>query len=139
MKNADFKKFFDDYVKWGDENNAQKVADAYADHFIFADPNGIMPMENNKELVAKYADIDEHYQKVGRTGTYIVSVDTTELDALHYLVKVKFGMTFQKTGDEMITFDISYIIRVVDGTPKILLYISHEDEMKLLKEKGLIS
>ena len=139
MKNTDFKQFFNDYIRWGDEHDGQKVAGAYADHFIFADPNGIMPIENNQALVDKYADIEEHYKKVGRTATYIADVDTTKLDEQYYLVKVKFGMTFQKTGDEMITFDITYIMRIVEGTPKIVMYISHEDEMKVLKEKGLLS
>lgn len=139
MKNADFKKFFEDYIQWGEEHDAKKVAGAYADNFIFADPNGIMPMENNAELVKKYGDIEKHYKKVGRTSTHLVDIDTTELDDLHYLVKVKFGMTFKKTGDEMITFDISYIIRVVEGEPKIMLYISHEDEMEVLKKNELIS
>lgn len=139
MKNADFKKFFEDYIQWDKEHKANKVASAYADNFIFADPNGIMPMENNAELVKKYADIEKHYKQVGRTSSQLVDINTTQLDDQYFLVKVKFGMTFKKTGDELITFDITYLMRVFEGKSKIVLYISHEDEMEILKEKELIS
>jgi len=48
------------------------------------------------------------------------------------LVKVHWGVTFHKTGDTMIEFDVSYLVQ------KIILFIAYADEEKAMRELGLL-
>jgi len=54
------------------------------------------------------------------------------------MVKIHWGVTFKKTGDKPIEFDISYIVHKAPNAPEIILAISHEDEEKAMKDLGLL-
>jgi len=53
-------------------------------------------------------------------------------------VKVHWGVTFEKTGDKLIEFDVSYIVQKIGEEPKIILFIAHQDEQKTMSELGLL-
>lgn len=53
------------------------------------------------------------------------------------MVKVQWGVTFKKTGDKMIEFDVSYLVQKIGSEPKIILFIAHQDEQKAMQELGL--
>ena len=54
------------------------------------------------------------------------------------MVKVHWGVTFQKTGDKLIEFDVSYLVQKTGKDPKIILFIAHQDEQKAMQELGLL-
>ena len=56
---------------------------------------------------------------------------------MHSLARVHWAAYFDKLGDEPVTFDVTYLVRVDGDGPRVVLYISHEDENDLLREKGL--
>jgi hypothetical protein len=49
------------------------------------------------------------------------------------------GVTFRKTGDKLIEFDVSYRVQEIGKEPRIILFIAHQDEQKAMRELGLIS
>ena len=53
------------------------------------------------------------------------------------MVVVRWGVTFEKTGSKQIEFDVSYVIQETGTDPKIILFISHEDEEAAMKKLGL--
>jgi len=53
------------------------------------------------------------------------------------MVVVRWGITFDKTGNKLIEFDRSYIIEETGSEPKIILLISHVDEEAAMKKLGL--
>jgi hypothetical protein len=53
------------------------------------------------------------------------------------MVVVRWGITFDKTGNRLIEFDKSYIIEETGSEPKIILLISHVDEEAEMKKLGL--
>ena len=55
------------------------------------------------------------------------------------MVKVHWGVTFRKSGDKLIEFDVTYFIQKTDEEPKIIMFIAHEDEEKAMQELGLTS
>jgi hypothetical protein len=55
------------------------------------------------------------------------------------MVKVHWGVTFRKSGDKLIEFDVTYFIQKTDEEPKIIVFIVHEDEEKAMQELGLTS
>jgi hypothetical protein len=53
------------------------------------------------------------------------------------MVTVHWGVTFQKTGDEPVEFDVSYIVSETGSEPKIILFVAHQDEEEAMKKLGL--
>jgi hypothetical protein len=59
----------------------------------------------------------------------------TPLDGSFVLVQIEWRV-FGSDGGELFTFDASYVVQEIDGTPKIILSISH-DEQQRMHERGL--
>lgn len=55
------------------------------------------------------------------------------------MIKVHWGVTFKKTGDRLIEFDVTYFVQKTGLEPKIIMFIAHQDEQKAMQELGLIS
>jgi len=53
------------------------------------------------------------------------------------MVVVRWGVTFDKTGAKPVEFDVTYIVQETGTDPKIILFISHEDEEAAMKKLGL--
>ena len=54
------------------------------------------------------------------------------------MATIHWRVTFQKTGNKPIEFDVSYIFYEKDNEPEIILFISHEDEEEAMKKLGLM-
>lgn len=54
------------------------------------------------------------------------------------MASVNWGAIYEKTGNEIIKFDIHYTLERFKTDLKILLVVSDEDQGKLMKEKGLL-
>jgi hypothetical protein len=73
---------------------------------------------------------------VGQKSARILSLSEFEVSGEYSLVKVHWGVTFHKTGDRLLEFDVSYMVQRI-GEPKIILFITHQDEQKAMKDLGL--
>ncbi len=74
----------------------------------------------------------------GQKSAKILSLDETPITEQYSLVKVHWGVTFKKTGDRLIEFDVSYLVQKIGKAPKIILFIAHQDEQKAMQELGLL-
>lgn len=54
------------------------------------------------------------------------------------MVKVHWGATFEKTGNKLVEFDVTYFIQKTGTEPKIIMFIVHQDEERAMKELGLL-
>ncbi len=79
----------------------------------------------------------EFYRSVGQTSAKILSMDQTAISREYSMVKVDWGVTFAKTGNKLIEFDVKYFIQKTGLEPKIIMFIAHQDEEKAMKELGL--
>ncbi len=41
------------------------------------------------------------------------------------MVKVHWGVTFRKTGDRLVEFDVTYFVQKTGAEPKIIMFIAH--------------
>ncbi|MGH2536543.1 MAG: hypothetical protein ACRDHL_04035, partial [Candidatus Promineifilaceae bacterium] len=80
----------------------------------------------------------DFYRSVDQQEAKILSADELEISDDYSLVKVHWGAKFRKTGERWIEFDISYLVQKTGPEPRILLFISHEDEQKAMQELGLL-
>jgi len=57
------------------------------------------------------------------------------------MVKVHWGVTFKKTGNKMMEFDVTYFVQKTGNEPKIIMFIAHQDqdEQKTMQELCLMS
>ncbi len=68
----------------------------------------------------------------------ILSMDETQINNEYSMVKVHWGVTFKKTGNKLIEFDVTYFIQKTGPEPKIIMFIAHQDEERAMKELGLL-
>lgn len=80
----------------------------------------------------------EFYRSVGQTSAKILSMDETEISREYSMVKVHWGVTFEKTGNKLIEFDVTYFIQNIGPESKIIMFIAHQDEERAMKELGLL-
>jgi ketosteroid isomerase-like protein len=131
------KKLFAEYEKAFNALDVEKQVPFFAEHFISAGPKG--SIAHGRDEFAKMASkAAEFYRSVGQTSTKILSMDETPISSEYSMVKVHWGVTFEKTGKKLIEFDVTYFIQKIDPGPKIIMFIAHQDEEKAMKELGLL-
>lgn len=108
----------------------------YADTFISAGPKGTIS-QSKKEFVEKAEQAASFYRSVGQKAARIVSKRVMPISNDYSMVVVRWGVIFERTGSRQIEFDVSYIIQETGGDPRIILFISHEDEEDAMKKLGL--
>lgn len=79
------------------------------------------------------------YRSLGQTSARILSLQEMPVTELYSMVKVHWGVTFQKTGDKLVEFDVTYFVQKVGTKPLIIMFIAHQDEQKAMQELGLVS
>jgi hypothetical protein len=127
---------FFEYETAFDALDMRTIAQHYPDHFISAGPKGTIA-QNKKEFLNKADQASAMYKSLGQNSAKIISKKITEISNEYSLVTVHWGVTFQKTGNEVIEFDVSYIIQEIDDKPSIILFITHQDEAEAMKKLGL--
>jgi hypothetical protein len=130
------KALFADYGKSFSALALQNAAHLYADAFIAAGPKGVISQTRDEFL--KNADkAAEFYRKVGQERAEIKSMKETWFSDNYVMVTVHWAAHFKKLS-KPVEFDVSYLVQLTDDKPKIILFISHEDEQEAMKELGLL-
>lgn len=133
---AEIKKLFADYEKAFKAFNPKAITKFYDHKFIGADPNGVRVFKNNLLFRLAAGRSAKLYKSLGMNSVKS-SLTETPISKQYTLVKVHYSVKFKKTGDKAIEFDLSYLVSKIGKKPRIILYISHEDEWKTMKKLGL--
>jgi hypothetical protein len=115
----------------------ERSAGFFSDTFISAGPRGAIA-QSKTEFLKMAHQAAEFYQSVGQTSARILSMREMPLSDEYSLVKVHWGVTFRKTGKQLIEFDVSYLIQMTGPDPRIILFVAHQDEEAAMKELGLL-
>lgn len=134
---AKLQKMFDAYEKAYSALDFETSAGFFADTFISAGPKGAIA-QSKSEFKAKAKQAADFYRGVGLEYGKILSTSEIPLADHHSLVTVHWGVKFRKTGYKLIEFDVSYIIDRTGPEPKIVMFVSHEDEEEAMKRLGLL-
>lgn len=138
VKDPSIKKLFAEYEKAFAALDLEKSAGFFADTFMSAGPRGAIAQSKAEFLkLARHAA--EFYRKVGQTSARILSMRVTPISNEYSMVKVHWGVTFKKTGDRLIEFDVSYFVQKTGPEPKIIMFIAHQDEQQAMQEMGLMA
>lgn len=131
------KKLLAQYEKAFSTLDVEKQVPLFAEHFISAGPGGSIALGRD-EFARMASKAAKFYKSVGQTSAKILSMDETAISSEYSMVKVHWGATFAKTGNRMIEFDVTYFIQNTGPDPKIIMFIAHQDEEKVMKELGLL-
>ena len=113
------------------------ISGFYADTFISAGPKGSIAA-NQQDLSKRAEGSASFYRSIGLNSARIISKRVMPICDEYSMVVVRWGLTFEKTGTKPIEFDITYIVQERATDPRIILFISHEDEEVVMKKFGLI-
>jgi hypothetical protein len=127
---------FKQYETSFDKLDVRSLADYCADNFISAGPKGTIA-QTKKEFEEKGKEAVKFYRSVGRNSAKIISKRIMPISDCYSMVVIRWGVTFEKTGSKLVEFDITYIIQMTGDDPKIILFISHEDEETAMKRLGI--
>ena len=127
---------FKEYETAFDKLDVKTISGYCADSFISAGPKGSIT-QSRKDYEKKAEQATKFYKSVGRNSAKIISKRVMPICNDYSMVVVRWGITFNKTGNKLIEFDASYIIQETGSEPKIILLISHEDEEVAMKKLGL--
>jgi len=131
------KRLFVEYEKAFNALDVEKQVPFFAEHFISAGPKGSIA-QGRDEFAKMAIKAAEFYRSVGQTSAKILSMDEIPISNEYSMVKVRWGVTFRKTGNRLIEFDVTYFIQKTGPEPKIIMFIAHQDEEKAMKELGLL-
>jgi len=126
---------FKEYETAFDKLDVKTISGYCADSFISAGPKGSIT-QSPKDYEKKAEQVNKFYKSVGRNSARIISKRVMPICNEYSMVVVRWGITFNKTGNKLIEFDISYIVQETGSEPKIILFISHEDEETAMKKLG---
>jgi len=117
----------------------EATAAAFASCFVEASPNGVVCGKNDDQFRAVIPKGLEFYRSIGTRWMKIIGLAVTILDDHHAMAKVHWQAFFlRKDGsDELLDFDVIYLVQLLGDQPKIFGYITG-DEQKALREKRLL-
>ena len=137
MDTGQIERLFMEYEKAFNDLDIRRNAEMFTDSFISAGPKGAIA-QGQKDFLEKAAQAAQFYKSIGQTSAKIISKNIVPISDQYAMVTIHWGVTFKKTGDELIEFDVSYIVYLAGEEPKIILFIAHQDEEEAMKKLGLL-
>jgi len=130
--------FFNQYAELSTRPHTEELATLYAPTFFVGGPEGSHAFTNDArfiEWVRQVADFNRHH---GMRDLEVVSMRDAALSPLHTLATVTWGTRFEKTGDRLIEFEISYLLERAEDGWRILSYIARTDQNAEMAQAGLL-
>jgi len=132
------KNFFENYASVSMKSEPDLHADFYADDFIAAGPSGSAVYKNDAQFIEWLKRIYDFNKTTGMESIAAISVHDNPISGQYSLASVEWGAKYKKTGEELINFEITYLLQFLENRIKIIAYISHEDQEKVMKERGIL-
>jgi|GEM_PF-939170 len=131
--------FFQRYEKDSDSGGTSFLSRAYAESFIFCGPESQQAVKREDFLMA-LPKMKGFYRSIGLTSTKLLSTQVKMLDDCHAIVKTECQMTFEPKGRDVVVETI-FATSILSLQPdmKIVFQLDHQDLMKKVKERGLVS
>lgn len=133
--------FFQRYDQLTREGNIPELVAQFAETFLAADPGGARPVRA-ADFALALPRRKQLFDKIGGChSTELVSVEETRLDDRYALARTRWRMKFEALdrGPNELLVDSSFLVDLGGESPRILLYMAHQDLMAVLHEKGIVT
>jgi hypothetical protein len=131
-------RFFSRYAELSMGTHPETLATLYAPTFIVGGPEGSRAFTNDARFIEWLRQVSEFNRQHGMRSLTAVTVRNMTLSPLHTLAIVNWGARFEKTGDRVIEFEISYLLEKAEDEWRILSYISSSDQNAEMAKAGLV-
>lgn len=132
--------FFTRYEEGANFFDPDLVSSQFTACFMGGDPNGVVCAQNNEVFRNAIQQRQAFFQQIGFKSAKVIGVAETRLDERYTMAKVHWHMIFEKQAGkpQQFKFFITYFLFDAGTGPKVVFYISHDDERKVMREVGLI-
>src|SRR6185436_21098788 len=107
MINPQLERLFAQYEQAFQSLDFKKTSEFFSDSFISAGPRGIIA-QDKADFLKQAEKAVEFYKSVGQTSARILHEKEIPICENYAMVTIHWGATFEKTGDKLIEFDVSY-------------------------------
>lgn len=130
-------RFFSRYAELSRDLQPEALASLYAATFIVGGPEGSHAFTNDARFIEWLRQVADFNRQHGMRALTAVSIHEVTLSPPHTLATVTWGARFQKTGERLIEFEISYLLEQAENEWRILSYISRSDQNADMAKEGL--
>jgi hypothetical protein len=133
--------FFTQYEKGANSFDPDLVMPQFSATFMGGDPNGVVCIQNDETFRNAITQRKAFFQQIGfKSAKFLGVSETLMLDERYTMAKVQWAMVFEKQPghSQCFEFYITYFLFDPGTGPKVVFYISHDDERKIMREAGLI-
>jgi len=131
------KEFFSRYESAFNAFDSDAIANAFADSCIITTPEDVLLVRNDGQLRTILNRITSRYKAIGVKSVKVASLTEMQLDPSHSLAKVTWDL-LREDGTEIVSFDVTYLVRMTEDGSAIILLMPHNEEQRL-REKGLFA
>ena len=136
--------FFERYERFfnqslGGDIDMDEVAALYASELTAASPDGVTTLKNDDHLRQVMAQGYTRYRAMGTKAMRMRDVQLSPIDDHHCVAHVAWTATYacKDQPDVAINFDVHYFVQKLDEEPKVVGWVSG-DEQSLLKKHGIL-
>jgi hypothetical protein len=133
------KAFLEQFQTNSNSKDATAQVSHFSEVFLAAGPGGAAPVtvEDFAKVLPKRRQILE---QAGLQGANLGSFETTATSERHAVVNVVWNMCFTTQAEAHITIPVSatFVLDMAGEKPHLLVYLAHQDIMKVLKDKGML-
>jgi len=132
----------DFFARFARQSNADDIAalvSQFADPFLSASPQGTQSVRAT-ELAATLKKKKELFNRLGSMPSELIDLHETPLDSRYVLARATWRMSFVRDGGTIqeVLVDSTYLVDTAGNDCKIVLYLTHQDLMQILRGRGII-
>jgi hypothetical protein len=123
---ADIERFFQDYVtafnrSLGDTPDLETIRSAFSPCFVAAGPTGVIYGQNDDSFLEFLKQGYAFYRSIGTRSMKLLRVECTPIDANHEMARVFYSSEYESRDGALVTidFDVTYMLHLEDGAPRI--------------------
>ena len=139
LTSSPIQSFFRHYDQLSTEGNIPELVALFAETFLAADPGGARAV-SAADFARALPQRKQFFDKIACKGSELVSVEEIPLDSRYTLARTQWRFRFPENASaKELLVASSYLVDSGGESPRILLYMAHQDLMTALRENGILA
>ena len=138
MPDFDPNQFFALYGNLSMSDHPEQLSELYGEAFVAADPERTGAFPNDDAFKQWLRGLHDSNIEHGMQAMDVLGIDEHQVGETFVLTTVTWGARYEKTGDQIVPFEVSYMVNVAGGEPKIIGYFSHKTQESEMRKWGLL-
>jgi hypothetical protein len=130
--------FFTLYGNLSLSDHPEQLSELYGEAFVAADPERTGAFPNDDAFKQWLRGLHDSNIAHGMQAMDVLGIAEHPLGEIFVLTTVTWGARYEKTRDQIIPFDVSYMVNVGGDEPKIIGYFSHKTQEGEMRKWGLL-